>query len=96
MKGSSATLGLTKVKEACERIQHCKEDLADKKDESERKKEIDGIKKTLKDVQVHYKEVAHLLRRFFGEDLPAEPPAPAEEKPKTESPKAESPKAEKK
>lgn len=91
LKGSSATLGLTKVKDACEKIQHCKEDL-DEKDESEREKFIEGIKKTLKEVQVDYKEVANILRRFFGEepvlDTTDEKKEPTEEK-KPESPKAE-------
>jgi len=69
LKGSSATLGLTKVRDACEKIQHCKEDLPDTGNESERAKSIDGIKKILKEVQVDYKEVADVLRRFFGEGL---------------------------
>lgn len=95
LKGSSATLGLTKVKDACEKIQHCKEDLPDEKEESEREKSIEGIKKTLKEVQVDYKEVANILRRFFGEE-PVFDDTPDEKKETTEEKKPESPKAEKK
>uniref|UniRef100_A0A093V8G0 Multistep phosphorelay regulator 1 n=1 Tax=Talaromyces marneffei PM1 TaxID=1077442 RepID=A0A093V8G0_TALMA len=94
LKGSSATLGLTKVKDACEKIQHCKEDLPDEKEASEREKAIEGIKKTLKEVQVDYKEVANILRRFFGEEPVLD--TPDEKKETAEEKKAESPKAEKK
>lgn len=94
LKGSSATLGLTKVKDACEKIQHCKEDLPDEKDETERNKAIDGIKKTLREVQVDYGEVANILRRFFGEEPVPDPveskASPTEDKKqKPESPEAE-------
>lgn len=65
LKGSSATLGLTKVKDACEKIQHCKEELP--KEEAEKEKAIEGIKKTLKEVKSDYEEVAHILKRFFGD-----------------------------
>jgi osomolarity two-component system phosphorelay intermediate protein YPD1 len=92
LKGSSATLGLTKVKDACEKIQHCKEDLPDEKDE--REKSIEGIKKTLKEVQVDYKEVANILRRFFGEEPVLD--TTDEKKETTVEKKPESPKAEKK
>jgi osomolarity two-component system phosphorelay intermediate protein YPD1 len=68
LKGSSATLGLTKVKDACEKIQHCKEDIPEKGDEAEKTKAIDGVKQTLKEVQEDYNEVADLLRRFYGEE----------------------------
>ncbi|EED24470.1 phosphotransmitter protein Ypd1, putative [Talaromyces stipitatus ATCC 10500] len=94
LKGSSATLGLTKVKDACEKIQHCKEDLPDEKEEAEREKAIDGIKKTLNEVQVDYKEVANILRRFFGVD--PVPDTTDEKNGTTEEKKSESPKAEKK
>lgn len=95
LKGSSATLGLTKVKDACEKIQHCKEDLPDATDESDRERSIEGIKKTLKDVQVDYKEVANILRRFFGEE-PVLDDTPDEKKKAKEDKKSESPKIEKK
>ncbi|KKA19455.1 Phosphotransmitter protein Ypd1 [Rasamsonia emersonii CBS 393.64] len=55
LKGSSATLGLTKVRDACEKIQHCKDDLPDT-DEAERKKAVEAIKQTLKDVTEDYDE----------------------------------------
>lgn len=96
LKGSSATLGLTKVKDACEKIQHCKEDLPNEKDESEREKSIEGIKKTLKEVQIDYKEVANILRRFFGEEPVLDDITDEKKKKETTEEKSESPKAEKK
>jgi osomolarity two-component system, phosphorelay intermediate protein YPD1 len=82
------------VKDACEKIQHCKEEMP--KDEAERERAIEGIKKTLKEVQVDYKEVADVLRRFFGEELPDPSTTETAETTTTESKKPESPKAEKK
>ena len=82
------------MKDACEKIQHCKEELP-AENEPGREKAIEGIKKTLKDVQVDYKEVADVLRRFFGEELPA-PTTETTETTMTEEKKSESPKAEKK
>lgn len=68
LKGSSATLGLTKVKDACEKIQHCKDELPKDDTDKERTKAIKGIKKTLKEVKSDYEEVATILRRFYGEE----------------------------
>src|SRR4051812_21254528 len=49
LKGSSATLGLTKVKDSCEKIQHYgqKKDEAGTTDEPDEKKCLDRIKETL-------------------------------------------------
>ncbi|KAL1969549.1 hypothetical protein VTN77DRAFT_8987 [Rasamsonia byssochlamydoides] len=69
LKGSSATLGLTKVKDACEKIQHCKDDLPEKAEEAEKKKSVDNIKQTLKEVKEDYDEVSKLLKRFYGEEI---------------------------
>lgn len=72
LKGSSATLGLTKVKDACEKIQHCKDDLPKDDADKEKTKAIEGIEKTLKEVKSDYEEVATILRRFFGETVESE------------------------
>jgi osomolarity two-component system phosphorelay intermediate protein YPD1 len=69
LKGSSATLGLTKVKDACEKIQHygvLKDETGSASQSKE--KSLGDIKTTLKDVKTDYAEVAEILRRFFGED----------------------------
>ncbi|OJD17978.1 hypothetical protein ACJ73_08755, partial [Blastomyces percursus] len=71
LKGSSATLGLTKVKEACEKIQN----LGAGKDESgtvnEPNKEISlgNIEKTLNETEKDYKDAVVRLKRFYGEKV---------------------------
>ncbi|KAI9820682.1 MAG: hypothetical protein M1827_005051 [Pycnora praestabilis] len=67
LKGSSATLGLTKVKDSCEKIQH----YGAHKDESGTINEPDDatclnrIKHTLSEVKVEYQEVEKVLKRFY-------------------------------
>lgn len=69
LKGSSATLGLTKVKDSCEKIQH----LGAHKDETGDKEgyeDVETLKKisdNVKVAKVEYKVAEKLLRRFFGE-----------------------------
>ena len=67
LKGSSATLGLTKVKDSCEKIQH----YGAHKDESGTVDEVDDalclhrIKTTLAKVKVEYAEVEKVLKHFY-------------------------------
>lgn len=71
LKGSSATLGLNKVKDSCEKIQH----YGQHKDETGTNEEPDDakclgrIKKTLDVVKVEYAEVEKVLRRFYHEHV---------------------------
>lgn len=69
LKGSSATLGLTKVKDACEKIQHygAKKDESGTVDEPDDAKSLGRIKKTIAEVREAYEEVTELLKRFYGE-----------------------------
>ena len=71
LKGSSATLGLTKVKEACERIQHygASKDETGTVSEPDAKVSLGNIKKTLAEVKDDYTDVETLLRRFYGENV---------------------------
>jgi osomolarity two-component system phosphorelay intermediate protein YPD1 len=68
LKGSSATLGLTKVKDSCEKIQHYgqQKDASGENDEPDEKKCLDLIKETLAEVKVQYSEVESVLKKFFG------------------------------
>ncbi|TAQ89071.1 hypothetical protein B7494_g2588 [Chlorociboria aeruginascens] len=68
LKGSSATLGLTKVKDSCEKIQHYgqKKDEAGTTDEPDEEKCLSKIKDTLVTVKEEYAEVEKVLRRFFA------------------------------
>ncbi|KAL2005686.1 hypothetical protein VTN00DRAFT_10179 [Thermoascus crustaceus] len=68
LKGSSATLGLTKVKEACERIQHFGKDETGT-EEKDNTTALAKIKQTLGEAKGDYDEVAKLLRRFYGEKV---------------------------
>jgi osomolarity two-component system, phosphorelay intermediate protein YPD1 len=67
LKGSSATLGLTKVKESCAKIQH----FGQKMDESGTKIVPDEelclrkIKETLGAVREEYAEVEEALKKFY-------------------------------
>ncbi|KLJ08615.1 osomolarity two-component system, phosphorelay intermediate protein YPD1 [Blastomyces silverae] len=71
LKGSSASLGLSKVKEACEKIQN----LGGGKDESgtvnEPNKDVSlaNIKKTLNETKKDYKDAVVRLKRFYGEKV---------------------------
>jgi len=67
LKGSSATLGLTKVKDSCEKIQHfgSHKDETGTVDEPDSQKCLDRIKQTLADVKVEYAEVEKVLRKFY-------------------------------
>lgn len=68
LKGSSATLGLTKVKDSCERIQHFgqKKDESGTVDEPDEKVCLKRIKETLKEVKEQYQEVEGVLRKFYA------------------------------
>jgi len=67
LKGSSATLGLTKVKDSCEKIQHFgqKKDETGTEDEPDEKKCLEKIKETLATVKEEYAEVEKVLKKFF-------------------------------
>lgn len=90
LKGSSATLGLVKVKDSCEKIQH----LGAGQDESGTAKQPDtkislkSIGAVLKDVKRDYAEVEVYLRRFYGEEVELK----KEEKDEKEEKQTEEPK----
>ncbi|KAL9618165.1 MAG: hypothetical protein Q9160_007115 [Pyrenula sp. 1 TL-2023] len=69
LKGSSATLGLVKVKDACEKIQHfgAHKDETGANDELDDQVCLNGIKAALAECKTAYEEVSNQLRRFYGE-----------------------------
>lgn len=71
LKGSSATLGLNKVKDSCEKIQNYGQhkDETGTNDEPDDAKCLGRIKKTLDVVRVEYAEVEKVLRRFYHEHV---------------------------
>ncbi len=68
LKGSSATLGLTKVKDSCEKIQHYgqKKDEDGTTDEPDEEKCLKRLEDTLKTVKEDYAEVEKVLRKFYA------------------------------
>ncbi|KAI9697287.1 MAG: hypothetical protein M1836_004851 [Candelina mexicana] len=69
LKGSSATLGLTKVKDSCEKIQHygAHKDAGGTIDEPDDTTCLNRIKHTLADVRIEYMEVEKVLKRFYND-----------------------------
>lgn len=69
LKGSSATLGLTKVKDSCEKIQH----FGANKDESGTKDEpnddicLKRLETTIKQAGQEFAEVEKVLKKFYSE-----------------------------
>lgn len=68
LKGSSATLGLTKVKDSCEKIQHYgqKKDEAGTTDVTDEEECLRKVKETLAAVREEYAEVEKVLRKFYA------------------------------
>jgi len=69
LKGSSATLGLTKVKDSCEKIQH----YGQKKDESGANDitEEEGLKllqTTIKQAKEEFSDVEKVLKEFYKDE----------------------------
>ena len=67
LKGSSATLGMTKVKDSCEKIQHYgahKDDVGQPTDMDDTAL-LKNIKATLETVKVEYKEAERVLKQFY-------------------------------
>ncbi|KAL2835132.1 signal transduction histidine kinase [Aspergillus cavernicola] len=75
LKGSSATIGLTKVKDACEKIQHygAGKDETGANDEPDEKVSLEKIGKILETAKKDYKEAEDFLREYFGDAEPASP-----------------------
>ncbi|MCJ1280788.1 hypothetical protein MMC26_000105 [Xylographa opegraphella] len=69
LKGSSATLGLTKVKDSCEKIQHygARKDESGTEDELDDDKSLCRIQDTLAVLKVDYAEVEKKLKAFYHE-----------------------------
>ncbi|KAF2433217.1 phosphotransmitter protein Ypd1 [Tothia fuscella] len=70
LKGSSATLGLTKVKDSCEKIQHfgARKDETGQIDEPDDDVSIDRISNTLSQAKKEFKAVEKTLRKFYNDN----------------------------
>ena len=68
LKGSSATLGMTKVKDSCEKIQRFgKRENEDGSPQDDDKLSLSRLAKTLKQVKEEYAEAEATLRKFYAE-----------------------------
>ncbi|KAK0546091.1 Phosphorelay intermediate protein [Tilletia horrida] len=68
LKGSSAAVGVNKVRDSCEAMQHYgKQHDEDGIRVISRQDAIDRLKKTLKAVKLQYKEAEIVLKRFYGD-----------------------------
>ncbi|KAI2631910.1 histidine-phosphotransfer domain, HPT domain-containing protein [Hypoxylon sp. NC1633] len=67
LKGSSATLGLTKVKDSCEKIQrYGKKENLDGSPETDEAKCLSRVTETLETVKKEYHDVEATLKNFFN------------------------------
>jgi osomolarity two-component system phosphorelay intermediate protein YPD1 len=87
LKGSSATLGLTKVKDSCEKIQHYGQlkDDAGTKDITEDKAQ-ENLAKIIKQAKTEFSEVKDILKKFYqdeGDEDEAEEESPVPAAPAT-------------
>jgi len=69
LKGSSATLGFTKIKDECEKIQHWgkKKDETGTVDEPDEAKLLRLIAESLVEAKKAYKVVEALMKKYYGE-----------------------------
>jgi len=70
LKGSSATLGLTRVKDSCEKIQHygARLDAAGNRPEPDDKVSLKKLGVTIEQAKKDFYEVEEALKKFYKDD----------------------------
>lgn len=70
LKGSSATLGLTKVKDSCEKIQHfgARKDETGTRDEPDDEVSLRKLRTIIAQAKEEFREVERSLRRFYHDE----------------------------
>lgn len=70
LKGSSATLGLTKVKDSCEKLQNfgAKKDETGTRDEPDTEKCLENCRKAIKEAKEQFSTAEVVLRRFYHDE----------------------------
>ena len=70
LKGSSATLGFTKIKDECEKIQNLgrMKDETGNADEPDEQKCLRQIARAVAEAKRAYKDVEALMRKYYGAD----------------------------
>jgi len=69
LKGSSATLGLTKVKDQCEKIQHlgAKKDVTGEPSTDSEEQLLSQLKEHVDEAKTDFEDAKALLEKFFGD-----------------------------
>jgi len=70
LKGSSATLGLMKVRDSCEKVQNlgARKDETGNEEQLDDKKSLKAIRENADKAKADLKVAEKLLRKFFGEE----------------------------
>ena len=70
LKGSSATLGLTKVKDSCEKIQHfgARMDETGTREEPNDDTSLQKCKKTIQEAKDQFQMAEAALKRFYHDE----------------------------
>ena len=70
LKGSSATLGLTKLKDSCEKIQHfgAHKDETGTREESDDEVSLKRLRTTIAQAKVEFQEAERKLRNFYHDN----------------------------
>ena len=70
LKGSSATLGLTKVKDSCEKIQHYgqRKDETGTKDLASDDEALKKLAAAIKQAKTEFYDVEKVLKKFYHDD----------------------------
>lgn len=70
LKGSSATLGLTKVKDSCEKIQHfgAHKDETGTRDEPDDDVCLKNCRSTIAQAKEEFRDVEKALRKFYHDE----------------------------
>jgi len=69
LKGSSATLGLTKVKDSCEKIQHFgqKKDETGTRDEPDDEVTLKKLRETIAQAKQEFHDVEKVLKQYYND-----------------------------
>jgi osomolarity two-component system, phosphorelay intermediate protein YPD1 len=70
LKGSSATLGMTKVKDSCEKIQHfgARKDASGTENQPDDAQSLKNVEQTIGQAKSEFEEAERVLKRFYHDE----------------------------
>lgn len=70
LKGSSSTLGMNKVRDSCEKIQHfgARKDATGTENQHDDDKSLSSIRETIPQAKSEFEEAESLLKRFYHDN----------------------------